>query len=447
MEKARLKPYENEPPASGGKKFFAWLLDAALVCFLTLGLIVAGIAILDNNIGYQGQEAKVTLEMKNCYRIEEEAKIYEFTSNENGLYEHPREQEDIFKDWCLHHILLSYQKDPSVFDDHKTTISNPSNLAPADYTNDSLAFFYVNYVPNHNSYQGKENDIVDYQGSLAKPFYYSVMKGLSPDVSMWVFDETSYDIPYLKSSFAYDLYKYLFSDSSYQAGLTAYNLLATAYQKIWKEEINQLIASSAFQVHYLAYKQAYKACSYGLDLVCLLAFVISYLLIYFLPQLFFKGGRSFGKKLLSLMIVDKDGYQLLNRQMLLRNFLQLFSFFGTTIVSVVLAGGLSSGWMFPLFEISGIGFSPLAFSIVSTVIGLISFIVSCFGAKKQSLSDLISSCYVIDLSYYVDKSRSAEILIQEEEDKKVKEKERENHGEILDSSTIGSLKEDKHHSD
>src|SRR5690606_16734233 len=134
----------------------------------------------------------------------------QFVDNQNGKYETLRPLEDIFTDYALQQILLSYQQDSAPFSTYQVNVANPNNLQPSSFSTDQLAYFYVQYAPLYNTFNQQVNDVVDFEGDTPEVYYYRTLKRLSPTSDYWVFDETNHTYPYLKGTFAVDLYIYLF---------------------------------------------------------------------------------------------------------------------------------------------------------------------------------------------------------------------------------------------
>lgn len=417
MKETILQKYKEDIPVNGLRRGGAFLLDFLIFVIVSFLFILIGTSILNSTSFYSERIEILNSSMLECYKIEEEAKIYEFIGEGDEKYKHPRSQEEIFEEYCLRHILYSYNMDPEPFNKYNVEIKNPNNLEPASYQNDNLAYFYVEYVPLHN----ENNNIVDYQGDDPKLFFYKQFKNNSVDLSMWVFDEENYELPYLDGYFAIDLYKYLFENDDHQAGLTNYNLLAVSYQKLWEQEVEQLINSKNFNAHYQIYKENYATLSYIVDAVCFISYLLTFSLVWLLPQFIFKDGQTFGKRILNIRVIDKEGYPLMVRQKIIRNVISFFLLYGIMMVPCFLAGGLNSGWMYPLFEINGIGFSPFTFMAIFMIIDIVSFVIILGSRKKVGFDDMIADTICIDYRYHVDVIESKKIII--DENKKNKQKE------------------------
>ncbi len=398
MEKSSLRPYKDEinPPAS--KRIFAHLIDALFSMVLSFLLLLCSRLILQNASFYKEKEALVTQEMVRCYEIEEEAKIYYFKDNENHLYQNPIDQEEIFNDYAKMHLAYSFSKNPQEFEKNGITAKDFVGVSQASYENDGLAYFYATYVENYN----QENDLVDLNGKTGKQYYYEVLKKYTYNPtdgsSLWVYDETDYSLPYLQASSAVDLFRY-YENDDYQAGKSVRNLLAASYQKIWNEEVDHLVNSKRFKEHYDIYKENYATCSYLLDIFTIVSYLLSFFLIYVLPTLLMKHGKTLGKKFMKIRLGDKDGYEMTKMQSICRSLISFFLFFCSMIIPCFFSGGLKSGWMYPLFQIGTAGISLFTFMAISFLFALLSFILVFATKDKRSLQDLFCHTKAYDESY------------------------------------------------
>ena len=391
----KIKTCINDTPIPIIKRFKAIVIDSIIVLMVSLLLVVLSMKIISNTNSFKNYNQILETEMLECYRIEEEAKIYEFEGRDDSKYKTPRNQEEIFEDYCLRHILYSYSVDSKAFEQYNVQISNPKKLEIASYENDNLAYFYVNYAAKYNDYNEKINDIVDMEDD-PKLHYYKEYKKYAVKIDMWIFDENKYTLPYLDGYFAVDLYKYLFEDSSYQAGLTNYNYLATNYNNLWEVEVGQLVNSSRYKNHYDIYKEYYQKCSYIVDVAVVISYTITFLLAWIIPQLIFKGEKTIGKKIIGITVKKNDGYDLMTHEKILRNVFSYFNMASLLIFTCFLAGGINSGWMYPIIEISGIGISLFSILIILFVISIISFCISIINNKRKSVHDYIMGTICVD---------------------------------------------------
>lgn len=423
MQKEIYSKYKNEVPATFGRRAEASLIDSLIIVVLSFLLIIGGVEILGITPFYQTWNNNLNEARIACYKIEEEAKLYEFTDNEDGQYLNLVQPEDTFEDYALRQILVVYEKDKENFLalTNQTEILNPKGLTPASYETDNLAYFFSTYVPDHNNYQGIEYDLIDMKGKSGPEFYYQILNDNAVDTTMYVLDYENYSLPYLKTEFAANLYRYLFLDqSNFQVGLTSYNLLAKNYQNMWNLAVDELIDSSRYQEHYQIYMENYAYSSYGVDVVCVLAYFISFLAAFVLPNIIFKTSTSWGKYLLKMSAVRNDSENPTFLNYLLKHLVNFFSYAPLLLISCFFGGGLDTGWMYPIFEIGEVGFSLFNITAILLVLPIVSVILLLARSKKQSLSDLASSLTIVDIRYYVDPEE-----FTEEKKKEIEEKDKD----------------------
>ena len=236
---------------------------------------------------------------------------------------------------------------------------------------------------------------------------------------MWVFDDVNYSLPYLKSSEAIKLLKRI--EEKYDAGVQIYNYLRVNYERVWNIEVDELINSSRFQEHFQLYKANYASCSYIVSGATVISYLLSFIITILVPQFIFKNLQTVGKRLTKLQVVDIEGYETTNKQFIIRNLLNFIVYFGLMIITCFFSGGLNTGWMYPLFEICGVGFSMFSIMAITVIVAFISFIVMVVSKNKTSLEDKIAGTYCIDLRYYdenkPDNEENEEKVVEKKEDK------------------------------
>ncbi len=411
-----LRPYKDDVIASSSSRIFSFLVDGVIIAIISFILMLLTMSVIGSTSSYKNKYNTLNNAMIECYKIEEEAHIYQFVDNDDNKYNHPRSLDEIIEEYALMHILYSYFVDSSAFNASQIDIKNPKNLPLASYETDQLAFFYDNYVSKYNDYNGYENDVVDVGSFSLKAYFYKAYKDSSVDSSMWIFDYENYELPYLKGEYAVDLYIYLFENNSYQTGLTNYNLLATNFKNLWDIEVNQLINSHRFNEYYSIYKSNYQKLAYIVDMGTFISYLIAFFVSYIVPQIIFKDMQTLGKKLFKIKVVDSKGYTTLPYQKILRNVFSFFLFYSTCIVSCFLSGGNNAGWMYPLFEINGFGFSPFSFMIIAMFGALISLIVLAINKSNKAIHDYVCDTIAIDMNYHVDMSVDIENITREEKE-------------------------------
>ena len=402
--------YRDDPRVHPLRRMAAYLLDALFFSVAAFALIMLLSLVLLRLPSYKEKEAVINEKMNLCYRIEEEAKIYRFEGEGEDRFSHPVEMKDLFYEYCMAHILYSYSVDPAPFDTYGVTL--PENVAAASYDTDRLAYFYVRYCASH--------EVIDFGGMSPELYYYKMLKDHSPNTEMWHFDEENHTLPYLDGYYAVDLYQYLLDDD-HQSGVTKYNYLAVSYQNIWEIQVQELIASPAFQAEYTVYKENYAACSYMVDTLILVAFLLAFFLVWVLPQLLQGDMRTLGRRIMHIRVVDVTGYRALRWEKILSAVFSALGLIGVMMVPCFFAIGLDSGWMYPLFEISGVGVSPFAIMGVMLLLSVVSGVVAFFNTDKRSAVDYICSTMQIDDREHTTGKESFDTLREQQEKERQEE--------------------------
>lgn len=445
MQKEVYSKYKNEVPATFGRRAESSLIDSLILIVISFLIIISGVEILGVTSFYKDWNNQLNEARIACYKIEEEAKLYEFKDNEDGQYLNLIQPEETFEDYALRQILLTYENDSENFLKliNQREISNPKGLTKASYETDNLAYFFSIYVPEFNDYEGANNDLIDMDGLSGQEFYYKILNDNAVDTTMYVLDYDNYTLPMLKTEFAANLYRYLFlGESNFQVGLTSYNLLAKNYQNMWNLAVDELINSSRYQVHYQKYMSNYANCAYSVDVVCIISYLLAYGLTFILPNIIFKDSCGWGKRLLKLKAIKNEGENPTFINYFLKHLVNFFSYMPLLLVSCFFGGGLNTGWMYPIFEIGGVGFSLFNLTAIMLILPIVSVIVMLVRSKKQSLSDLASSLTIVDGRYYVDPEEFTEEKKEELKQEANKDKIVNVEKTYFDSSCLNN-KEDK----
>ncbi len=366
------------------------------------------------------------------YRLEEETKLFEFEKNEDEStnYGNIVNQNDVFKKYALSHILYSYDLHKEEWDakytkesDNPYSIKEKYGVESASFDNDYLGYFYVNYAKNNN----ENNNLFSLEnGESYISHFKSVLLNHSKGAE-WSYYEDNDMLPSLWASYAHTLYRYLFFDEGGQNGLTTYNFLISQYQGVFEEASNILFHSSRYQSLYLKYKEAYRDCSRIISLFSFISYLATFSLCYLLPTFLFKNGQTVGLFLWKGAVIHHEGLDVSKGQLLLRALVSFFSFFPIMLFSCYFAGGLNSGWMYPLFSIGGKGISLFNITVMLFIVPIANFFAMVINKERRSLTELASGTMVIDTKYHV-----------EPKDKEEKQEEEQNGSVAVESPYFDS---------
>ena len=96
MENKKTNFNVNDTPISIVKRFKAIAIDSFIMIVISVLLVILSMEVISNTSKFKTYNEILEQEMLECYRIEEEAKIYEFIGGGDSKYQSPRKQEEIF---------------------------------------------------------------------------------------------------------------------------------------------------------------------------------------------------------------------------------------------------------------------------------------------------------------------------------------------------------------
>ncbi len=422
MEKKYASQYRNEGYLSSARRIYSSLLDALLMAAVSFCLLLASNAIVGQIPTYSNKIEAINSLRIEMYQIQEETKLFEFETKENGEknYDSLISQNDVFKKYALSNILYSYDLNKTEWDakyakenDNPNVVKERYGVESTSYSNDYLAYFFVNYAKENNA----NNNLFSLMASETYISHYKTILKNHSKGAQWEYYEGEDELPSLKIDYAYTLYRYVVFQEGGQEGLNTYNFLISQYQGVFEYAENVLFNSSRYQNIYQQYKENYASCSRIISLFSLVSYILTFLLCYLLPTLLFKEGQSVGQFAFKAAVINKDGLEVSKGELLLRDLVSFFSFFPVMLFSCFFAGGLNSGWMYPLISINGIGISFFNITVVLFVVSIINTFLMLIRKDKRSLTELVSSTVVIDMRYYQDHRSLEEKEVEEKKEK------------------------------
>lgn len=424
MEKKYASQYRNEGYLSPARRIYSSLLDAFLMIVVSFCLLLASNAIVGNVPQYSNQIDAINSLRVDMYQIQEETKLFEFETKENGEKDYDKliSQNDVFKKYVLSNVLYSYDLNKAEWDakyiketDSPYTLKEKYNVEIASYSNDYLAYFFVEYAEKYNE---NENLFSLATNETYFAHYKTLLKNFSKGAD-WDYYEGKDTLPSLKMDYAYTLYRYVFFEEGGQSGLNSYNFLISQYQGAFEYAEDVLFHSARYQAVYQQYKDHYASCSRIVSLFSFISYVLTFILCCLLPSLLFKEGQTIGMFLFKAAVINKDGLEVSKGEILLRNLISFFSYFPVMLFSCFFAGGLNSGWMYPLITINGLGISFFNITVLLFVVSIVNVILMLIRKDRRSLTELASSTVVIDKRYYQDHRSSEEKKLEEEKEKEM----------------------------
>lgn len=421
MEKKYASQYRNEGYLSPARRIYSSLLDAFLMVIVSFCLLIVSNAIVGNIPSYANKIEGINSLRIDMYKIQEETKLFEFKTKDNGDkdYDNLVSQNDIFEKYILSNVLYSYDLNKEEWDakyvkenDNPYVIKEQYNVESASYSNDYLAYFFVNYAKENN----QNNNLFSLATNETYISHYKTLLKNYSKGAEWKYYEGEDTLPSLEMDYAYTLYRYVIFQEGGQTGLNAYNFLISQYQGIFEYAENILFNSSRYQNVYMQYKEYYASCSKIVSLFSFISYVVTFALCYLLPTLLFKEGQSIGQFAFKAAVINKDGLEVSKGKILLRNLVSFFSFFPIMLFSCYFAGGLNSGWMYPLFSINGAGISLFNITVILFAVSIANIFFTLIRKDRRSLTELASSTIVIDKRYYQDHRSLVEKEVEEKKE-------------------------------
>lgn len=415
-----ISKYHKEGYLSNSRRIYSALIDSIILIIVTFCLLIGSNKIVGNTSTYASRINNINNYRIKMYELTEEAKLYEFKTNDDGSkdYDNLISQNEIFKKYALSNVLYTYNMNKNKWDstystsgDNPLYLINKYNIEAASYENDYLATFFVTYAEKHN----KNNDLfILNDGETYKSYFKKILKNNSKG-SEWEYREDSDILPSLKLDYAYTLFKYIENDEGGQEGLNSYNYLMVQYQNIFEIAANILFNSSEYQTYYSQYKENYRVCSMIIDVFCLTSYLIGYLLCIILPVILLKKERTLGLLVNRGVLINKDGLEISSKEILIYLLTKFFAFFPVMLFSCFFAGGLDSGWVYPIFSIGNINISLFNLTAISFIFPVVDLILTIVKDNKQDIGMLLSSTIIVDTKYYTEHIDVE--LIQKEEKK------------------------------
>lgn len=389
MKKA-VSNYAFQNYCLSSRRFLVSLFDAFLLTLLSFVLLLLSMGVILPNIpSYQGKVDAIEENRIAMIKISEEAGVAIYTDNEDGKYSNPDSLTSMYKKYVSKHILRSYEEEPAKWE--VTPVIE--GVTKADFDNDQLSIFYVNYASNYP-------DAVNTNGLSNKAYLQQLLK--SKDSSYLAFISEEYlgrpvdneEFLFLKAGFAQNLYLYEIQGEKSDILTNTHNYFYGIYQSIWNKMSDEITNSSRFVSAYELYKDNYVYCAHIASLVTVLTYLVCFLILFVLPSFIFRNrSGTFGYRIFSLATLSEDKTNPAIWQVLVRSLILLISNLPTLLIASFLSGGLSSSLVFPLWNN---GPSLLQILIISAVIPVVDMFMVSLSTRHKSLAEWASNTIVVD---------------------------------------------------
>lgn len=371
MKKTQSK-YINCEAAAPSRRIFCALLDKFFVVILTVLMgVIAVNFILPSIPEVKASQDRTEALYVECLHEYEASKLrgVDYTNLPGNL-----ENIDItFKNYAKRHI------DGSV-----------------NESNDNFAYFYLTYRSEHN--MGKTEE---YNLSYMNKEVFGLPTAPS-DYTGTIWSYTSIDqFVTFNDTVKKDLSDYFDGNVNEQTQKT-YNNVFAEFEKIFTKANTEFTTNknSGFYSKYIAYStEGYTFINYGV-ITILICFTLSFAVLYIPISMANKGGRTFGKFIFKLALVNKDDTNLLWPQKLLRIGIQFTESLWTLFI---ICGFFSSAMISnPIFTVGGFKFSLLWVILMSSLVEIVSIVLLMMHKEKVPLHDLIFKTKVVDITTMIE---------------------------------------------
>ena len=392
-----VSKYAFQNYALSSRRFLVSLFDAFLLTVTTFLLLLLTMnVILPNISGYQAKVNDVEKYRIQMVQISEESGLSTYTNNSDGKYNNPDSIDTMYKRYIAQHILRSYEEEPSKWE----LTPELDGYVKADFTNDQFSLFYVNYVSKYNSYNGKENDLVNLNGLSNKAYLQKQLK--TKDSSYLAFVDEAYlghsvneeDFLFLKAGFAQNLYLYEFKNERNEIINGSHTYFYSMYKSLWNNASEELTNSTRFIDVYNLYKDNYVFCTHMASLATVLVYLLCFIICFVVPAIIFRDrSGTFGYRIFSLSFISENKNNPAVWQIIVRNLILFITNLPTLLIASFLSGGLSSSLMFPLFNN---GPSLLQILIVVAVLPVVDMFMVSLSHRRKSIAEWASLGIVVD---------------------------------------------------
>lgn len=387
--------FRNAYPAKPGKRFVSFAFDMIFVTILSILLMLGGSTIVRNSSSYTEAGQKVAEEIAYYREYSEKTHLVKYNNEGTRI-----DTDEVVLDNALRAIYRSYikvgngnysdyviNKDSKFYHDYGSEA-----MVMATYETDSVSYFYTEYIQNLQGSESHPRMIISFPGGSAEQYVINLYRNHFSD-DLFSFDNDSMDLPTLKLYSAYSMYHYLStketadSDTVFDDGKKYYSSFYNTY-KDFLEDGERLILQDEpyYSTHYLVYQEANYRQGRMMNIALVICILISYILLALVPKFIFRYERTFGKLIMGLGTIDKNGMSPLGYVTLLKSLLGFFPFLTSAIVLYLFPpfNAVYDAMMMPF-----LGEMPFALILfIVSLLGLINNVPLLFTSNRQSLLEM-----------------------------------------------------------
>lgn len=359
--------YNQDFKAPFAKKFSSNAIDFIIIFLLSVILSFIGYFSFSNTDYYKAQVSYINERIDAINDLAIDAKLAKVDEDGELL-----DNVSFFNYYLDSHILLSYSLDSASFDEQgisQTDIdTHIKNTPVATYEVDSLAYFYVYYLDEYNG----KSDIED-----KKLEFVSLLKEQDGAKELYTFTN---EFPTLKSDVAINIFNYLYNDDT--SGYDTYSDVANIFTSVLNNSISIFQTLPSYISLYEQYDIGYKGLLDIINIILVIAYSVSFILIYVLPTFFLQDGQSVGRKCTHTILASVDESKIKPFSVVIRYLFNYITYFFMTFFIAFIFSGVDSLLYasFPFYVL------PL----ISFILCMVNVIFALVNKKVNSLTDVMS---------------------------------------------------------
>lgn len=395
--KSDIDTYHRASPCRPTRRLITAIIDFFILVAVSLILYIATYNITITLDGYKAAQQKVNDEVEYYREYISETHLVEYSQDKEGAYYRVQTDEVALK-ILIRSLVFSYNHDKN--NDFNTEYDVPTKLAAYTETslqNDNILYFLSEYLPSRNA----NNEILDLKGKTPVQYYQWCLEKSAGEAFFEEHFTVDPDtgIPFIKPFIANKIVGFVYYDENTTTSQTYYNNIWQVYINVLNDLENVMLLNENYQNnHYVPYEAAKVEQAMYIVVSLVINLVISYGIAIVLPQILFKDGRTFARKIFNVGVISRKLGQPKWYQIMGRCIFGFFGMFPSLYVIPILPIFNFQYYSFnvPFFK-SGdfylnLGIFILVFGIIVAVNGLIVPILK----KRTSLVDLCTQCYVVD---------------------------------------------------
>ena len=369
-----------------------------ICCVLALCISIGTSAFAHNTKAYIEAGKIVDEEIVYFYDWAESAHVVEFIDKENNVMKDTdiMVYENLLRAIYHSYVVLGTDQQPEFNLEGKDMITK---YGQSSLLNDTVSYFYTTFGP--------ENDLVNLNNKTKSQFMFDMYEeNFGTKSSMFVYNLDISDVPVLTTQAAYSIIYYFENDSDDalgKTGLDNYNAFYDAYAYMLRNAQDIMIRSEPYySTHYTRYFDSYSMQARISNISLIIAIFFGYLIGVFLPKLIFKDGRTIGRVIMKLGVInqyddDTDETHISIGVVCLRSLFEIVGYMFVAFIMYMFApfNGVYDAMMTPFIGEVNL----MIVLIIITLISLVINAVALFTHYRQNLIDLIFRNLVVDLHY------------------------------------------------